>query len=99
MDWLSVRGVLFVAAAAMFAYSARQLVVGRETRLLRSGQVLFWAAFMLISMPTDPAAGENNWPYWSAFALLLASFGLTIAHKLRPRRPDPTDAGAESGRS
>lgn len=99
MDWLSVRGVLFVAGAAMFAYSARRLVIGREARLLRISQVLFWAAFMLISLPTDPTAAETDWPFWSAFALLLGSFGLTIAHKLRRSKQSPTDAGAESGRS
>ena len=87
MNWLSVRGVLFVAAAAMFAYSARRVVIARGTRLLPFSQVLFWAAFMLISLPTDPTAAEADWPFWSAFVLLLVSFGLTIAHKTRRRPP------------
>lgn len=87
MDWLSVRGVLFVPAAAMFAYSARRLVIDREARLLRLSQVLFWAAFMLISLPTDPTtSARDDWPFWSAFILLLVSFGLTIAHKTRRGR-------------
>lgn len=96
MNWLSVRGVLFVAAAAMFAYSARRLVIGRGARLLPFSQVLFWAAFMLISLPTDPTATDTDWPFWSAFVLLLASFGLTIAHKTR-RRPPLPDAGDDPG--
>lgn len=92
MNWLSVRGVLFVVAAAMFAYSARRVVIGRGARLLPFSQVLFWAAFMLISLPTDPTAIEQDWPFWSAFALLLVSFGLSIAHKTR-RKPPLPDAG------
>lgn len=96
MNWLSVRGVLFVAAAAMFAYSARRLVVARGEKLLPLSQLLFWAAFMLISLPTDPTAAETDWPVWAAFALLLASFGLTIAHKTR-RRPPHAGAGNEPG--
>ena len=85
---MSVRGVLFVAAAAMFAYSARRLVTNGETRVLRLSQVMFWAAFMLISLPTDESTdGRSDWPVWTAFVLLLASFGLTIAHKTRRRPP------------
>lgn len=99
MDWLSVRGVLFVAAAAMFAYSARRLVIEREARLLRLGQVLFWAAFMLISVPADESTNlERDWPFWSAFVLLLASFGVTIAYKTR-RKPPVPGTSAESDRS
>ena len=92
MNWLSVRGVLFVVAAAMFAYSARRVVVKRGERLLPFSQVLFWAAFMLLALPTDPTAAEADWPYWTAFVLLLASFGLTIAHKTRRKPPGPDAA-------
>ena len=95
MNWLSVSGALFIVAAAMFAYSARRLVVDRDSRMLRLSQVLFWAAFMLISLPNEPTAVEDDWPFWSAFVLLLASFGLTIAHKLR-RKPPASDASGDA---
>lgn len=96
MEWVSFRGLIFVAAAAMFAYSLRRLVVGSGARLVRISQVLFFAALMLIALPTDPTTpGDRNWPFWIAFALLLASFGATILHKLRrpPTLPDQREPG------
>lgn len=96
MNLLSVSGVLFVAAAAMFAYSSWRLATSREARLLRLSQVVFWAAFMLISIPKDGSAGaRSDWPFWTAFVLLLASLGLTIAHKIRPKPAAPNTTGAD----
>lgn len=88
MDWLSVSGVLFVASAAMFAYSAWRLATSREARLLRLSQVVFWAAFMLIVIPKEPTGLDGDGPFWTALVLLLVSLGLTIVHKTR-RRPPP----------
>lgn len=97
MAWFSgfMSGALFVAAAVMFAYNAWRLASSREARLLRLSQVVFWAAFMLIAIPKEPTDLDSDWPFWTAFVLLLASLGLTIAHKRRRKLP-LTDAGAES---
>lgn len=61
-----------------------QLVAaGGEGRLLRLSQVAFSAAFMLIVIPKEPTDLDSEWPFWTAFALLLLSLALTVAHKRR----------------
>lgn len=87
MGWLS--GMVFIGGSAMFVYSAWRLATSRESRLLRLGQMAFYAALMLVAVPKEPTALSGDWPFWAAFALLLVSFGLTIAHKLAPKPPLP----------
>lgn len=85
MGWF--RAVLFVGGSAMFAYSAWRLATIREGRLLRLSQMAFYAALMLIVLPKEPNGPGSDRPVWAAFVLLLASFGLTVAHKTRRRPP------------
>lgn len=91
MGWF--RAVLFIGGSAMFVYSAWRLATRRESQLLSLSQMAFYAALMLIVLPKETTGSDG--PIWVAFALLLASFGLTIAHKRgRSRgtsgvRPDP----------
>lgn len=91
MGWFSgfVSWLLVVAGSAMFAYSAWRLATSRESRLLRLGQMAFYAALMLIAVPKEQGDLSGDRPFWVAFALLLMSFGLTIAHKLRRKRQGP----------
>ena len=80
-----VGGLLFTLGSAMFVYSAWRVATDREARLLRFGQMAFYAGFMLVVLPKESAGVNSDWPYWAAFAFLLLSFGLTLAHKLGPR--------------
>lgn len=91
MGW--IRAALFIGGSAMFVYSAWRLATIREARLLRLSQMAFYAALMLIVLPKEPTGPGGNGPVWAAFALLLVSFGLTIAHKTRRGPPHP---GADS---
>lgn len=81
MGWF--RAVLFIGGSAMFVYSAWRLATIREGRLLRLSQMAFYAALMLIVLPKEPNGLGSDKPVWAAFALLLVSFALTIAHKTR----------------
>lgn len=94
MGWLS--GVVFIGGSAMFVYTAWRLATSREARLLRLGQMAFYAALMLVAMPKEQNEASGDWPFWAAFVLLLVSFGLTLAHKTR-RGPPVPDAGDDPG--
>lgn len=87
-----VGGLLFTIGSAMFVYSAWRVATDRHARILRLGQTAFYAAFMLVVLPKESTGVDRDWPYWTAFVLLLASFGLTLAHKMR-RRPPVTPLG------
>lgn len=76
-----VRAIVFIGASSMFVYSAWRVAMIPQGRLLRGGQMAFYAALMLLVMPKERLDGD--WPFWAAFVLLLLSFGLTLAHKLR----------------
>ncbi|HUR92436.1 MAG TPA: hypothetical protein VMY38_07160 [Gemmatimonadaceae bacterium] len=83
MGWI-LRAIVFTAATAMFVHSAWRVARISEARLLRLGQMAFYAALMLLVIPKEQARIAGDWPFWAAFALLLVSFGFTLAHKLRP---------------
>ena len=88
MGWI-VRAIVFTAASAMFAFSAWRVARMAEARLLRLGQMAFYAALMLLVIPKEQARLEGDWPFWAAFVFLLVSFGFTLAHKLRRPSPPP----------
>lgn len=94
MGWF--RAALFIGGSAMFVYSAWRLATIRDARLLRLSQMAFYAALMLIVLPKEQNGPGGDVPVWAAFALLLVSFGLTIAHKTR-RKPPLPDAGDGPG--